>query len=104
MHFYRNLEDNKLDCNCHLKWFSDWSKKKQLHDLLATCYAPEKLNDLPLVEVPLNHFTCDEAGDNGCLGSDYCPSNCNCTGTIIRCSKNNSTEIPADLPIATTEL
>lgn len=75
-----------------------------MHDSIVTCYAPAKFKDMPIVDVQLNHFICNNGKDSGCLGSDYCPLNCNCAGTIIRCSKNNFTEIPADVPIATTEL
>ncbi|XP_063707952.1 protein slit [Culicoides brevitarsis] len=99
-----NLENNRLDCNCHLKWFPEWLKKKQLVNSVAMCNAPANLKGLPIIDIQLNQFICNEAGDVGCLGSDYCPSNCNCAGTIIRCSKNNYTEVPADVPIATTEL
>lgn len=75
-----------------------------MQDSIATCYAPAKLKDMLIGDVQLNSFACNNEGDKGCLGNDYCPFNCICAGTIIRCSKTNSTEIPSDVPIATTEL
>ena len=35
-------------------------------------------------------------GDNseGCLGDNYCPPECTCTGTVVRCSHAKLREIP----------
>lgn len=44
-------------------------------------------------------------GDSvGCLGDDYCPPQCNCAGSIVRCSRSRLTEIPRGIPPETTEL
>lgn len=42
--------------------------------------------------------------DKGCLGKDYCPPPCTCTGTVVRCSRMNLTELPDNLPAETSEL
>ena len=40
----------------------------------------------------------------GCLGDDYCPPQCTCTGTIVRCSHAKLQEIPKGIPPETSEL
>ncbi|KAL2716190.1 protein slit isoform X3 [Vespula squamosa] len=40
----------------------------------------------------------------GCLGDDYCPPQCNCAGSVVRCSRAQLTEIPRGIPPETTEL
>ena len=35
-----------------------------------------------------------DGNDVGCLGDDYCPPQCTCTGTIVRCSHAKLQEIP----------
>lgn len=40
----------------------------------------------------------------GCLGDDYCPPQCNCAGSVVRCSRSQLTEIPRGIPPETTEL
>lgn len=45
-------------------------------------------------------------GDNseGCLGDNYCPPECTCTGTVVRCSHAKLKEIPNGIPRETSEL
>ena len=40
----------------------------------------------------------------GCLGDNYCPPSCTCTGTIVRCSHAKLDEIPSGIPAETSEL
>jgi hypothetical protein len=42
--------------------------------------------------------------DQGCLGNDYCPDKCTCTGTVVRCSRVRLQEIPRGIPPETSEL
>lgn len=42
--------------------------------------------------------------DVGCLEDNYCPRACSCTGTIVRCSHSNLSEIPENIPGETSEL
>ena len=46
------------------------------------------------------------SGDNseGCLGDNYCPPECTCTGTVVRCSHAKLKEIPTGIPRETSEL
>ena len=50
------------------------------------------------------HLTFTDGNDVGCLGADYCPPECTCTGTIVRCSHAKLTEIPKGIPAETSEL
>ena len=53
-----------------------------------------------------NSFCFFFAGDNseGCLGDNYCPPECTCTGTVVRCSHAKLKEIPNGIPRETSEL
>jgi Leucine rich repeat N-terminal domain. len=42
--------------------------------------------------------------DQGCLGDNYCPPKCTCTGTVVRCSRVRLQEIPRGIPPETSEL
>jgi Leucine rich repeat N-terminal domain. len=42
--------------------------------------------------------------DQGCLGDNYCPPKCVCTGTVVRCSRVRLREIPRGIPTETSEL
>lgn len=55
-------------------------------------------------DIPSFDFRCNESDDQGCLGEDYCPPKCTCTGTIVRCSRAKLREIPKNIPLETTEL
>ncbi|XP_059622611.1 protein slit [Phlebotomus argentipes] len=99
-----NLGSNPFNCNCHLAWFSDWLKKRGLSGANPRCSAPPKVVDVPLRELPHHEFKCLSDADQGCLGEDYCPPQCSCTGTVVRCSRNKLKEIPKGIPAETSEL
>ncbi|XP_055692346.1 protein slit isoform X2 [Lutzomyia longipalpis] len=99
-----NLGSNPFNCNCHLAWFSDWLKKRGLSGANPRCAAPAKVADVPLRELPHHEFKCTSDADQGCLGEDYCPPQCSCTGTVVRCSRNKLREIPKGIPAETSEL
>ncbi len=42
------------------------------------------------------------SNDGGCLGDNYCPPECTCTGTIVRCSHAKLKEIPKGIPRETS--
>lgn len=42
--------------------------------------------------------------ENSCDPRAYCPPKCTCTGTVVRCSHQQLTEIPKYVPVDTTEL
>lgn len=99
-----NLASNPFTCNCHLAWFSDWMRKKQLTGTPPRCAAPAKVKDVAIKELPHHEFKCSSELDQGCLGEGYCPPSCICTGTVVRCSRNALNEIPKGIPTETTEL
>ena len=45
-----------------------------------------------------------DGNDAGCLGDNYCPPECTCTGTVVRCSHAKLKEIPSGIPRETSEL
>uniref|UniRef100_A0A182KBF6 Protein slit n=1 Tax=Anopheles christyi TaxID=43041 RepID=A0A182KBF6_9DIPT len=99
-----NLASNPFRCNCHLAWFSDWLRKKQLNGPPARCTSPSKVREVPIKDLPHFDFKCTSDMDQGCLGEGYCPPSCTCTGTVVRCSRNKLKEIPKSIPAETTEL
>ncbi|XP_060527309.1 protein slit isoform X2 [Cylas formicarius] len=99
-----NLVQNPFVCNCHLAWFSEWLKSNGLSGSAARCAAPERVRDVPIKELPKTEFKCSSDNDQGCLGDNYCPPKCSCTGTVVRCSRANLKEIPRGIPPETSEL
>ncbi|KAI4457821.1 slit [Holotrichia oblita] len=99
-----NLVQNPFICNCHLAWFSEWLKAKGLSGSAPRCAAPNRVRDILIKELPQPEFKCTNDGDEGCLGENYCPPSCTCTGTIVRCSKAKLKEIPRGIPPETSEL
>lgn len=45
-----------------------------------------------------------DENEQGCLGENYCPPKCTCTGTVVRCSRAKLKEIPRGIPPETSEL
>ncbi|XP_073994613.1 slit guidance ligand isoform X3 [Rhodnius prolixus] len=99
-----NLLSNPFVCNCHLGWFSEWLRRKELLAGSPRCAHPSRLNDVPIHEIPQQEFKCNSENDQGCLGDNYCPPKCNCAGTVVRCSRAKLTEIPRGIPPETSEL
>ncbi|XP_046386290.1 protein slit isoform X2 [Ischnura elegans] len=120
-----NLASNPFNCNCHLSWLADWLRKRdlQLYSSPSTsltalplgpvipparCHSPTRVKDVPIHELPSHEFKCSSKyqneNDHGCLGDDYCPPKCSCTGTVVRCSRSRLKEIPKGIPEDTTEL
>ncbi|CAH1374282.1 unnamed protein product [Tenebrio molitor] len=99
-----NLMQNPFMCNCHLAWFSEWLKNKGLSGSAPKCAGPARVKDVLIKELPKNEFKCTSDNDQGCLGENYCPPKCSCTGTVVRCSRAKLTEIPRGIPPETSEL
>lgn len=60
------------------------------------------ITKLKLIFTNINFFLGDS--DQGCLGDNYCPPMCTCTGTVVRCSRAKLKEIPRGIPAETSEL
>ncbi|KAJ0170078.1 hypothetical protein K1T71_014684 [Dendrolimus kikuchii] len=96
------LENNALDCTCHISWLGGWLRVRRLAPG-ATCRTPHALRDAALQHLEVNEFKCTPE-DKGCLSADYCPSQCACAGTVVRCSRAKLTGLPNNIPKQTTEL
>lgn len=99
-----NLMSNPFVCNCHLGWFAEWVRKRELTAGSPQCALPTRVKDVPIHELPQHEFKCTSENDQGCLGDNYCPPKCVCTGTVVRCSRTKLTEIPRGIPPETSEL
>ncbi|XP_063543751.1 protein slit isoform X1 [Cydia strobilella] len=97
-----NLESNPLECNCHTAWLAGWLRVRRLAPG-ATCASPPQLRQAQLHALDQADFKC-EPEDKGCLAADYCPAQCSCTGTVVRCSRAQLTALPNNIPRQTTEL
>lgn len=101
---FRNLISNPFNCNCHLAWFSEWLRRRQLSTASPRCVAPVRVKDVPIQDLPYHEFKCTSDQDQGCLGDNYCPPKCTCTGTVVRCSRAKLKEVPRGIPPETSEL
>lgn len=99
-----NLLSNPFICNCHLAWFSEWLQKHDLSGGSPRCHSPPRVKDVPIHELPHHEFKCTSDNDQGCLGDNYCPPKCTCTGTVVRCSRVRLQEVPRGIPPETSEL
>ena len=57
-----------------------------------------------MLNIYSNISTFSDGNDVGCLGDNYCPPECTCTGTIVRCSHAKLSDIPKGIPAETSEL
>ncbi|XP_043587726.1 protein slit isoform X1 [Bombus pyrosoma] len=98
-----NMQSNPLSCNCHLAWFAGWLRKRDMSGIVGHCHDPPRLKSAIIKDIPHHEFKCNN-DSVGCLGDDYCPPQCNCAGSVVRCSRSQLTEIPRGIPPETTEL
>lgn len=99
-----NLISNPFNCNCHMAWFADWLRRKDLTASGPRCSKPEHLKNRAINSLATHEFRCSNGNDVGCLGDNYCPPSCSCTGTIVRCSHAKLDQIPKGIPPETSEL
>merc|ERR1719245_1197292 len=57
-----NLIANPFNCNCHMAWFADWLRRKDLIASGPRCAFPAHLQDRPIHALPSHEFRC--TGDN----------------------------------------
>jgi slit protein 2 len=75
----------------------------KLYDL-PRCNQPEIMQGKQLTMVELNELSCQDSHGNVCTeNGTFCPFNCTCEDSIIRCSSRQLTQFP-DIPLDTTEL
>lgn len=99
-----NLISNPFNCNCHMAWFADWLRTKGFTTGGPRCANPPHLRDRPIHALPTHDFRCTGDNTEGCLGDNYCPPECTCTGTVVRCSHASLQAIPSGIPRETSEL
>ena len=99
-----NLISNPFNCNCHMGWFAEWIREKGFLENGPRCATPEGLKNRPIHTLSQHDFQCSGENDVGCLGENYCPPSCTCTGTIVRCSHAKLRSIPEGIPKETSEL
>ncbi|XP_067141725.1 protein slit-like isoform X1 [Centruroides vittatus] len=100
-----NLLANPLNCNCHLRWLSDWLRKHKIVTGNPRCQSPNTLKDIPIQDVALKDFTCEDQDLlEFCDFESLCPSKCVCTGNVIQCSRQKLRSVPKTIPVTSTEV
>ncbi|XP_023241480.1 slit homolog 2 protein-like [Centruroides sculpturatus] len=100
-----NLLANPLNCNCHLRWLSDWLRKHKIVTGNPRCQSPNTLKDIPIQDVALKDFTCEDQDLlEFCDFESLCPSKCVCTGNVIQCSRQKLRSVPKTIPVTATEV
>lgn len=55
---------NPLSCNCHLQWFSEWLKSRDVLAGTLKCYFPRELRDTAFLDVPAEKLICQGNSDH----------------------------------------
>ncbi|XP_076063489.1 protein slit-like [Oratosquilla oratoria] len=103
-----NLSDNPLVCDCRSEWLLSWLQEHPgtQEATPPVCHLPLHFRDVPLTQVPPKELACRTgmSSDASCEGAVYCPPECQCKKTVVRCSRGKLTYIPKGIPPDTTEL
>ncbi|MBN3293379.1 SLIT2 protein, partial [Polypterus senegalus] len=100
-----NLLANPFNCNCHLAWLGDWLRRKRIVTGNPRCQNPYFLKEIPIQDVAIQDFTCDDGNDdNSCSPLSRCPNECTCLDTVVRCSNKGLKALPKGIPKEVTEL
>lgn len=59
LYICRNLMNNPLNCDCHMKWFSEWLQRKSIVTGNPVCKSPASVQDSVVSRVALDQFVCD---------------------------------------------
>ncbi|VDK74302.1 unnamed protein product, partial [Onchocerca ochengi] len=101
-----SLDGNEFICNCHIADFVHHLRMNG-SELLnsAICREPIHLRGRTMASLKKDELFCTEISENICAENDnYCPNDCTCHETIVRCSNKNLKKFPAVIPTDTTEL
>lgn len=55
-----NLLANSFNCDCRLAWLGDWLRSRKIVTGNPRCQRPGFLKEIPLQDVALPDFRCDE--------------------------------------------
>ncbi|KAL0177113.1 hypothetical protein M9458_026007, partial [Cirrhinus mrigala] len=100
-----NLLANPFNCNCHLAWLSSWLRNRKIVTGNPRCQRPAFLKEIPLQDVALPDFRCQEDQDEAsCTPPVQCPNECTCLETVVRCSNKHLRVLPKGIPRNVTEL
>uniref|UniRef100_A0A8C9WMM0 Slit homolog 1 protein n=1 Tax=Scleropages formosus TaxID=113540 RepID=A0A8C9WMM0_SCLFO len=98
----RNLLANSFHCDCRLSWLGEWLRSRKIVTGNPRCQRPAFLKEIPLQDVALPDFRCEEG--MCCVSSPSCPSECTCLDTVVRCSNKHLRGLPRGVPRNVTEL
>uniref|UniRef100_A0AAR2J0E5 Slit homolog 1 protein n=1 Tax=Pygocentrus nattereri TaxID=42514 RepID=A0AAR2J0E5_PYGNA len=89
-----NLLANSFNCDCRLAWLGDWLRSRKIVTGNPRCQRPAFLKEIPLQDVALPDFRCEE----GRTLPSLCPSECTCLETVVRCSNKHLRALPKGIP------
>uniref|UniRef100_A0A5F8H8T2 Slit homolog 1 protein n=1 Tax=Monodelphis domestica TaxID=13616 RepID=A0A5F8H8T2_MONDO len=98
-----NLLANPFNCNCQLAWLGDWLRRRKIVTGNPRCQNPDFLRQIPLQDVAFPDFRCEEGNSQASWGS-WCPQECTCLDTVVRCSNKHLRALPKGIPKNVTEL
>uniref|UniRef100_A0A8C9TAL4 Slit guidance ligand 1 n=1 Tax=Scleropages formosus TaxID=113540 RepID=A0A8C9TAL4_SCLFO len=97
-----NLLANSFHCDCRLSWLGEWLRSRKIVTGNPRCQRPAFLKEIPLQDVALPDFRCEEEAN--CMPRPQCPSECTCLDTVVRCSNKHLRGLPRGVPRNVTEL
>ena len=56
---FRALGSNPFNCDCKLRWLSEWVKRDYIEPGIAKCSYPSQLQDKLILTTPSDHFQCN---------------------------------------------
>uniref|UniRef100_A0A8L7YLJ6 Uncharacterized protein n=1 Tax=Brugia malayi TaxID=6279 RepID=A0A8L7YLJ6_BRUMA len=101
-----SLDGNDFICNCHIVDFVYDLRMNGSHLLnSAVCHEPLQLRGRTMASLTRDELFCTEVTEDTCAEDDnYCPADCKCHETVVRCSNKNLKKFPVGIPAKTTEL
>lgn len=53
------MQGNPLSCNCHLAWFAEWLRKRDITNVTGSCHDPPRLKNAVIRDIPHHEFKCN---------------------------------------------
>ncbi|XP_012937853.1 slit homolog 2 protein [Aplysia californica] len=105
-----HLARNPLICDCNLKWLAHYLEKYPVETSGVRCLTPRRVRKKKISLLRPEKFRCKGSEEfrtknaGNCMIDRECPTDCVCTGTSVDCFQRGLEDIPAELPMYTTEL